>query len=361
MSDAKTVDCLIVGGGLAGLSMGYRLSRSPGITYAILEKGEIGQSWIDMHDSLRLLSPMWVNRLPGHRFSLLRSFAKIPKDDFVWHLQSYAAKYAMRLVPHTEVKSVCKESEQFAVETSSGRYAAKALVNATGFFCYPWTPPFQANDGSIKIIHSAQYKSPERLHEMGVRRGDSILIIGKRVSAGQLLEELHDAGFKLGISVQAGIETRAGGVFGFVKENLYYTREILRHFGDPYAKQNSLALMNGGKTDRIIRSGKLEIHPPIASIRSGVVQFRDGHSRQYDLVIAATGFRPVFRHLANVLDESTPLLEQLIQGEHRHTQGLFFLGVDNLVNFKSRYVRGIAADSQLVYDRIRSYLDKQST
>ena len=78
----RLYDCLILGGGPAGLSMGYRLSGAPGIDYVILERGELGHSWACMHDSLRLLSPMWVNQLPGHRFPLVRSFEKIPKADF---------------------------------------------------------------------------------------------------------------------------------------------------------------------------------------------------------------------------------------------------------------------------------------
>jgi uncharacterized NAD(P)/FAD-binding protein YdhS len=356
LKEVPHYDCLIIGAGLAGLSMAYRLARSTDISHAILEKGDVGQSWIDMHDSLRLLSPMWVNQLPGHRFNVLRSFERVPKGDFVQHLQTYARKYALPLIPNTDVRTVTTTAQKFLLETASGSYTANAVVNATGYFCYPWTPALKTNDGSVRLIHSADYKSPAGLDAMGVRRGDRILIIGKRVSAGQLLEELDDAGYALGISVQSKIQTRPGGFRGYVKENLYYSREMLRIFQNPYIRENSLALMNGGKTDRIIRSGRLDIHAPVESISEGTVWFQDGSSKRYDLVIAATGFRPNFSHLRGVIDVNMPLLEQLDLGQHRDKAGLFFLGLDNLINFKSRYVRGIAADSLLVYRRVLAYL-----
>ena len=99
----KLYDCLIVGGGPAGLSMGYRLSRDSRIDYAILERGNLGNSWANMHDTLRLLSPMWVNQLPGHRFPLSRSFEKIARADLIRHLVSYAEQYSMNWAPNIDV------------------------------------------------------------------------------------------------------------------------------------------------------------------------------------------------------------------------------------------------------------------
>ncbi|HED12099.1 MAG TPA: hypothetical protein ENI62_00305 [Gammaproteobacteria bacterium] len=48
--------CIIVGAGPAGISLGYHL-RKLGIQYAILDQGRTGQSWILMPEKLRLLSP----------------------------------------------------------------------------------------------------------------------------------------------------------------------------------------------------------------------------------------------------------------------------------------------------------------
>ncbi len=126
---------------------------------------------------------------------------------------------------------------------------------------------------------------------------------------------------------------------------------------DPYIKQDSLALMNGGKTDEIIRSGRLRQHTTIESIQNGAVLFSNGDRASYDLIIFATGFKAEYPHLERLLGSRAQLLDQLEMGEHRTIAGLFFLGVDNMINFKSRYVRGVAADSEVVAARLMRFLE----
>jgi lysine/ornithine N-monooxygenase len=310
-----------------------------------------------MHDSPLLLSPMWVNQLPGHRFPLQRSFEKIPKTDFVRHLQSYARRYSMNWTGNALVKKVLKGSDAFTVETSKGIFKTRTVVNATGYYSSPYTPEFAVNDASIHMIHSAEYKSPTALEKLIGAGAKKILVVGKRVSAGQLLEELDDAGYSLGISIRAPIETRIGGMLGVIKENLYYVRERLRFSMDPYIKQNSLALMNGGKTDEIIRSERLRQHTTIDGIQKGEVFFSDGSRDEYDLIIFATGFKTAYPHLSELADDRIPLLQQLDMGRHKVSSGLFFIGVDNMINFKSRYVRGVASDSAIVAAQVRRHLN----
>lgn len=336
--------------------MGYQLSRNPAIDYLILERGEIGHSWFCMHDSLLLLSPMWVNQLPGHRFSLRRSFEKIPKADFILHLKTYAKRYSMNCLPDVDVTEVRKIDDLFIVTTSKGEFRSRTVVNATGYYVSPYTPTFEIDDGSITVIHSAAYKSPDELVKL-IGAGDKkILIVGKRVSAGQLLEELDDAGYSLGISTRAAIETRIGGVLGIIKENLYYVKEKLRLSRNPDIRHDSLALMNGGDSDKIIASGRLRLHTTIKSIKNGDVTFSNGECQTYDLVVCATGFKTEFLHLGGLVDPRTPILDQLNTGEHIEHSGLFFLGVDNMINFTSRYVRGVASDSKVVFDQLTQRL-----
>lgn len=355
LDPAKIYDSVIIGGGPAGLATAYRFVRRGGIDFTIIERGSIGHSWQLMHDSLLLLSPMWVNQLPGHRFPLRRSFSKIPKADFIDYLRSYAERYDMPLQTDTDVLEIAADDGVFQLHTSAGLIRSRSVVNATGYYCSPHMPEFEANDGSVPLMHAADYKSPQQVASMTATNG-RILIVGKRVSAGQLLEELDDAGFTLGISVRGPIETRPGGLRGIIKENLYYIKEMLRFRIDPYIRQNSLALMNGGKTDRIIRSGRLRQHPTIDRIDAGEICFSDGSRDNYDLVICATGFETAFPHLTNLLDDQAPMLRQLRMGAHLSVPGLFFVGVDNLINFKSRYVRGVAADSALVADQVADFL-----
>jgi putative flavoprotein involved in K+ transport len=59
------LDVVVIGGGQAGLAMGYYLSRQ-GRGFVILERGDaIGPAWRERWDSLTLFTPRRYNGLPG--------------------------------------------------------------------------------------------------------------------------------------------------------------------------------------------------------------------------------------------------------------------------------------------------------
>ena len=64
----RAVTTVVIGAGHAGLAASYFLSdRSIG--HVVLERGEVANSWRrERWDSLRLLTPNWQSRLPGHRY-----------------------------------------------------------------------------------------------------------------------------------------------------------------------------------------------------------------------------------------------------------------------------------------------------
>ena len=56
---------IVIGAGHAGLAMSRCLAEH-GIDHAVLERGEVANSWrTERWDSLRLLTPNWQSRLPG--------------------------------------------------------------------------------------------------------------------------------------------------------------------------------------------------------------------------------------------------------------------------------------------------------
>jgi putative flavoprotein involved in K+ transport len=62
------LDVLVVGGGQAGLAMGYHLARR-GHRFEIVDAGaEIGQVWRSRWDSLRLFTSARYDNLPGLPF-----------------------------------------------------------------------------------------------------------------------------------------------------------------------------------------------------------------------------------------------------------------------------------------------------
>ena len=59
------LDVLVIGGGQAGLAMGYHLTRS-GRSFQIVDAGpEIGGTWRSRWDSLRLFTSGRYDNLPG--------------------------------------------------------------------------------------------------------------------------------------------------------------------------------------------------------------------------------------------------------------------------------------------------------
>lgn len=67
-SQTERVQTVVVGGGQAGLSVGYYLARR-GISFVILDANErIGDAWRNRWDSLRLFTPARYDGLAGMPF-----------------------------------------------------------------------------------------------------------------------------------------------------------------------------------------------------------------------------------------------------------------------------------------------------
>ncbi len=95
---SERVQTLIVGGGQAGLAVGYHLARRD-LPFLILDANErIGDSWRRRWDSLRLFTPARYNALPGMAFpGPARVFST--KDEVADYLATYAARFEL---PHSD-------------------------------------------------------------------------------------------------------------------------------------------------------------------------------------------------------------------------------------------------------------------
>jgi cation diffusion facilitator CzcD-associated flavoprotein CzcO len=64
----ESIETIVIGGGQAGLSVGYYLAKL-GRPFVILDANErTGDSWRNRWDSLLLFTPARINGLPGMRF-----------------------------------------------------------------------------------------------------------------------------------------------------------------------------------------------------------------------------------------------------------------------------------------------------
>ena len=101
-----TVDVLIIGAGQAGLAASGCLSAK-GIDHLIVERGRVGERWrSERWDSLRLLTPNWMTRLPGLTYNGPDPHGFMRKDHVVRLLNSYKYHISAPVLDNTEVTEV---------------------------------------------------------------------------------------------------------------------------------------------------------------------------------------------------------------------------------------------------------------
>ncbi len=194
---APRVETLIVGAGQAGLALSYHLSGA-GHEHVLIERGGVGQRWHERWESLTLLSPNWMNRLPGApAHADLHGF--LGRSDFIDYLEAYARSFAAPVDEGVEVELVERRDGRFRVHTSSGIWSARNVVLATGDATLPHLP-FTAPPG-VASLHSSEYRGPADVPD------GRILVVGAGASGQQIALELADAGRD--VVVAAGRHSRA--------------------------------------------------------------------------------------------------------------------------------------------------------
>jgi cation diffusion facilitator CzcD-associated flavoprotein CzcO len=113
MSD-REVGTAVIGGGQAGLAVGFHLKRRR-LPFVILDEHDrIGDAWRNRWDSLRLFTPGRYNRLPGMRFPGAPS-AYPTKDEIADYLEAYARKFELPVQTGARVDTLAKAGTRFRV------------------------------------------------------------------------------------------------------------------------------------------------------------------------------------------------------------------------------------------------------
>ena len=191
----RRADVVIIGAGQAGLALSHYLGLA-GIDHAVLERGRIGERWRSQSwRSLRLLTPNWLNALPGSPYRSGDPDGFMSKSAFVESLERYAWQWHAPVETNVEVTAAKRTSDGFALRTSTGDWEARAVVVATGHCDRP-VIPFSAETlrGPLSI-HASQYRSPGELP------GGGVLVVGASSSGVQIADELARAGRRVMLSV----------------------------------------------------------------------------------------------------------------------------------------------------------------
>ena len=101
----RLLDVVVIGGGQAGLAIGWHLARQ-GLRFVVLEAGpEIGHVWRSRWDSLTLFTPAQYDALPGVPFPAPADTYPT-KDPVADYLQAYAAAFDLPVRLNTRVTAL---------------------------------------------------------------------------------------------------------------------------------------------------------------------------------------------------------------------------------------------------------------
>lgn len=193
---AGTADVVVIGAGHCGLAISYCLSAR-GIGHVVLERGDVANAWrTERWDSLRLLTPNWMSRLPGHGYDGDDPDGFMSANDVVDFVTAYAARIDAPVQTRTCVVRVRRGSGGYLVETDRGIWRCRAVVIASGACNKPLVPRLAAAvPANVAQVTADRYRNPAGLADGGV------LVVGASATGLQLAAEIHDSGRPVTLAV----------------------------------------------------------------------------------------------------------------------------------------------------------------
>jgi hypothetical protein len=132
----EQVETIIVGGGQAGLAVGYQLTRLER-QFVILDAHQrTGDSWRTRWDSLQLFTPAHLNALPGLAFPGPQDRCST-KDEMADYLEAYAARFDLPVRRGIRVEAITRNADRLVIMADDQRFEADNVVLATGGYQLP--------------------------------------------------------------------------------------------------------------------------------------------------------------------------------------------------------------------------------
>jgi putative flavoprotein involved in K+ transport len=357
---AEHVQVVVVGGGQAGLSVGYCLARR-GLSFVILEANpRIGDSWRHRWDSLRLFTPAKYSGLIGLRFPA-PAFSFPTKDEMANYLEDYAARFDLPVRTGTRVDRVSRCNGRYAVDTSAGHLDADHVVVAMATFQAPRIPEMARSvDPAILQLHSSEYKRPVQLRPGGV------LLVGAGNSGAEIaLDVARSHRTWLSGRHPGHLPFRIDGrvarmlvpfIFRVVFHRVLTVDSPLGRRARPYVVSRGGPLIRVKPPD-LDRAGITRV-PRLTGVRDGKPLLADERVLDVATIIWCTGFHAGL----SWLDVPTPVDAN---GEPVHERGivpgepgLYFVGLHFLYAFSSTMIHGVARDAEriakTIHDRVRA-------
>ncbi len=342
------VETIVVGGGQAGLAMGYQLAER-GLPFAILDaNARTGDAWRTRWDSLRLFTPRQYSALPG--LPMARPAHLSPtKDEMADYLEAYAAHFALPVRHGVRVDGLTRRGDRYVVTAGDDRYEADRVVVASGAHQVPHTPDFAAAlDPRIVQLHALDYRNTGQFQD-----GDVLLVGAGNSGADIAMDVVRErrtwlAGRHPG-HVPFRIETPVARVLIHV---VRFVGHHVLNWGTPIGRKVLPKMIPGG--DPLIRVKPKDLDAAgvqrvgrVTGAEDGRPVLEDGTVLEVANVVWCTGSHPAFGWIDLPVfgpDGAPRHVRGVAEGE----PGLYFVGLEWLYSATSASITGLGRDTGYV-------------
>jgi len=346
---------VVIGGGQAGLSVGYHLAKR-GIPFVILDAHpRVGDAWRNRWDSLRLFTPSRYAGLPGFPFPG-RGDAFLTKDEVADYLESYAQRFHLPVKNGVKVDSLSKEGQRFVTTAGDLRFESANVVVAMANYQVPRVPDFARElDPAVVQLHSHDYRNPSQLRDGGV------LVVGVGNSGA-------DIGLEVAQSHPTWMSGKESGHIPFRIETFLarnFLVRLVRFVGHhvltvstPIGRKVRPKLLSKAaplvrvKPQDLIDAG-IERVPRVVGVRSGRPLLANDRTLDVNNVIWCTGYHPGFAWIKMPIfgEDARPVHERgIVHG----MPGMYFVGLHFLYAMSSASLIGVSRDAERVVKALAS-------
>jgi putative flavoprotein involved in K+ transport len=406
---------VVLGGGQSGLAMSHCLSARS-IDHVVLERNEVANSWRrDRWDSLRLLTPNWQCRLPGHAYDGDDPDGFMSAHEVADFLTEYAKRIAAPVVGEATVTSVRRTGDGYAVTSDQGEWLCAAVVVATGAFNLPSVPAFaEGVPSNVTTLTPMDYRNPDQLGE------GAVMVVGASATGVQLAWEIRRSGREVVLSVGEHVR----GPRSYRGQDIHWWMEVAGVLDERYDEVDDIvrarrvpSMQLAGSDERAtydlnaLTGMGVKLVGRLAGVRDGQAQFSgslrnkceladlklgrlldtidewaltNGHdgslpaphrfeptavdasprlgldlrSGEIETIIWSTGFRPDYSWLeVDVLDPKGMIRHD---GGVVDSPGMYLLGNPFLRRRKSSFIDGSRADAEDLIVELSAHLDRRA-